>query len=288
MTGGEWGGGFNACRWCGRGQLTRDLNFALANVARTLYFKLSRHVSSLGGQHRLTPRVGILTWAALLLVLGITACSSGAPDGAVVDRADAIVDEAETPAPKGLGTPEPTRRPSPTPDPTPRPTPTPTPTPTAEPVAIPAGAVATQFADQYIGQYTTVCGTVATAVYATAEVGTPTFLNFDRPHPDQSFTVVIWPDTRGSYVGAPEVLFAGQDVCVDGVVSSYGGKPQIEAGWGAVALLSEWQPVSAAPLDCAGITDPAGLELCLEIQAELNAIGEDAYWDAMDDIAQDP
>jgi preprotein translocase subunit SecG len=46
-------------------------------------------------------------------------------------------------------------------------------------------------ASRFIGQQKTVCGMVASAKYAARSKGRPTFLNLDKPYPNQVFTVLI-------------------------------------------------------------------------------------------------
>lgn len=79
----------------------------------------------------------------------------------------------------------------------------------------------------HIGEEATVCGTVVSAAYLGRTGGTPTFLNLDKPYPDQPFTVVIWGTTRGLFEDEPEALFDGRRICVTGTVVEYKGKPQI-------------------------------------------------------------
>lgn len=78
----------------------------------------------------------------------------------------------------------------------------------------------------HAGETATVCGRVAGATFARTIRGQPTFLNLDRPHPDQPFTVVIWGDDRPAF-GDPEVEFAGRAICVTGLIRLYKGKPEI-------------------------------------------------------------
>ena len=99
-------------------------------------------------------------------------------------------------------------------------------------LALPAGAAAldqtltaTQAAD-HLGEQATVCGKVATARYAAAARGKPTFLNLDAPYPKAIFTVVIWGEDREKF-GAPEIKFRDRIICVSGRISSYRGEPQI-------------------------------------------------------------
>jgi hypothetical protein len=80
----------------------------------------------------------------------------------------------------------------------------------------------------HVGEKVTVCGTVAGAAHFERMRGEPTFLNFDRPYPAQSFTVVIWGENNRKFERPPHQFFSGKDVCVTGTVESYKGKPQIE------------------------------------------------------------
>jgi len=43
-------------------------------------------------------------------------------------------------------------------------------------------------AAKHIGEKATVCGVVASARYASRSKGQPTFLNLDKPYPNQIFT----------------------------------------------------------------------------------------------------
>jgi endonuclease YncB( thermonuclease family) len=86
---------------------------------------------------------------------------------------------------------------------------------------------AAQAAD-HLGQTARVCGTVASARYVERTGGQPTFLNLDRPHPDQSLTVVIWGADRDEF-GRPEEQYAGERICVTGKIRSYRGKTEIAA-----------------------------------------------------------
>ena len=90
-----------------------------------------------------------------------------------------------------------------------------------------ADTVSPAEASSYIGQKATVCGTVASATFASRVKGQPTFLNLDEPYPRQIFTVVIWGRDRRFFNNAPEVLYRGKKVCVTGMVKSFRGKPEI-------------------------------------------------------------
>jgi hypothetical protein len=54
----------------------------------------------------------------------------------------------------------------------------------------------------------------------------PTFLNLDRPYPDQVFTLVIFGHDRAKF-GAPEKTLLRQRVCATGVIRLYRGRPEM-------------------------------------------------------------
>lgn len=80
-------------------------------------------------------------------------------------------------------------------------------------------------ADQHIGETNTVCGLVASARYLGK--GGPTYLNFDRPYPNQTLTVMISDADRAGFTSPPEMMFNGKTVCVTGVIIDYRKKPEI-------------------------------------------------------------
>jgi len=82
---------------------------------------------------------------------------------------------------------------------------------------------------QYIGKVATVCGYVVDSRYAASSTGQPTFLNFDYPYPNHTFTIVIWGQNRTNFSTPPEKKYMSKNVCIDGYIDSYKGKPQIEA-----------------------------------------------------------
>jgi micrococcal nuclease len=82
-------------------------------------------------------------------------------------------------------------------------------------------------AKQHIGETNTVCGLVASARYMDSAKTKPTLLNFDRPFPDHTFSVMIRDADRAKFSGPPEMLFTGKTVCVTGVILDFRGKPEI-------------------------------------------------------------
>lgn len=83
-------------------------------------------------------------------------------------------------------------------------------------------------AKEHYGQNSTVCGEVATTRYAASSKGQPTFLNLDKPYPNQIFTVVIWGSNRNKF-GTPEADYKDKKICVTGKITAYGGLPEIIA-----------------------------------------------------------
>lgn len=165
-----------------------------------------------------------------------TAAPSETESPSATPRATPSPRPTARPTPTAEPTPVPTARPTPTaeptPVPTPRPTPapvppTPAPTPTPAPVGpvLPPGSLTAAQGASRVGQHATVCGIGYTAALSSGQ----TFVNLDAPYPDHSFTLLIWPEDRFRYAGAPEQLFSGRVACASGVISSYDGVAQIIA-----------------------------------------------------------
>ncbi len=58
-------------------------------------------------------------------------------------------------------------------------------------------------AKDHIGEDTTVCGEVVSTRYAASTKGHPTFLNLDKPYPNQIFTATTGDDPLGRHVEIP-------------------------------------------------------------------------------------
>ena len=83
-------------------------------------------------------------------------------------------------------------------------------------------------AKDHIGESATVCGSVVSTRYAASTKGQPTFLNLEKPYPNQIFTVVIWGSNRSRF-GTPESEYKGKRICVTGKIADYRGVPEIVA-----------------------------------------------------------
>jgi hypothetical protein len=79
---------------------------------------------------------------------------------------------------------------------------------------------------QHVGENATVCGVVASAHYVSRSAAQPTFLNLDKPYPDQIFAAVIFGSDRSKF-DAPEVKLLGKQICVTGTIKLYRGLPEI-------------------------------------------------------------
>ena len=80
-------------------------------------------------------------------------------------------------------------------------------------------------AKKYVGKFVTVCGKVVSAAYATNAAGRPTFINLERPYPNQPFNVVIWGAERGNFSPPPEKAYDGKKICVSGEVLVFRDEP---------------------------------------------------------------
>ena len=78
-------------------------------------------------------------------------------------------------------------------------------------------------AKNHIGQKETVCGLVTGKNVAAQSQGTPTFVDLDRPYPNQPFAVVVWERDKAA-VG---MLPSNGQLCVTGIITQYHGGAQI-------------------------------------------------------------
>jgi micrococcal nuclease len=83
-------------------------------------------------------------------------------------------------------------------------------------------------AKEHFGEAAIVCGEVVSTRYADSTKGQPTFLNIDKPYPNQIFTVVIWGSNRGKFK-TPEADYKAKNICVSGKITAYAGPPEIVA-----------------------------------------------------------
>ena len=83
-------------------------------------------------------------------------------------------------------------------------------------------------AKDHVGETATVCGSVVSTRYAASTRGQPTFLNLDKPYPNQVFTVLIWGSNRNKF-GKPETEYRDKRVCATGKITEYRGTPEIVA-----------------------------------------------------------
>ena len=81
-------------------------------------------------------------------------------------------------------------------------------------------------AKDHAGEFAEVCGVIVDANYARRSRGSPTYLNFDKPYPEQEFSAIVWGNDRRAFPFSPEDL-EGHKACVYGKVELYKGKAQI-------------------------------------------------------------
>ena len=56
--------------------------------------------------------------------------------------------------------------------------------------------------------------------------GQPTFLDFDKPYPEETFAAVIWAADRAKFRTSESALL-GKQVCVTGVIQLFRGRPEV-------------------------------------------------------------
>jgi len=100
------------------------------------------------------------------------------------------------------------------------------------PIGLAQEAIKPEEASKFVGQQKTVCGKVAgvnhpSLSYTEDLTEQPTFLNFNKPFPNQVFTVVISGVDRGKFEKPPETLYSEKEICVTGTIQSYRGRPEI-------------------------------------------------------------
>ena len=78
-------------------------------------------------------------------------------------------------------------------------------------------------ASRHVGEQGTVCGRIAEVKITTNVRGTPTFIDFEKPYPNEMFTAVIWERDKASVGSVPRVGV----LCVKGTITEYRGRPQI-------------------------------------------------------------
>src|ERR1017187_3022019 len=83
-------------------------------------------------------------------------------------------------------------------------------------------------ANAHVGQQATVCGSVAGVHHAVSSKGQPTFVNLDKPYPNQIFTILIWGSDLPKF-GNPEQKYTRMQVCVTGMITVFRDVPEIVA-----------------------------------------------------------
>ena len=107
-------------------------------------------------------------------------------------------------------------------------------------------------AKDHIQETNIVCGFVVSGRYVDTSPTKPTYLNFERPYPNQAFTAVVPGALRPKFRVAPEELFKGRSVCVTGLITSNRDKPQIVIADPSEIAFSE--PVASATNQTTAVT----------------------------------
>lgn len=78
------------------------------------------------------------------------------------------------------------------------------------------------------GKRIKVCAVVAGTFYNTKSERKLTFLNLDKPYPNQSLTLLIDEKYRGQFPEAPEKYYLDKNICVTGKLEFYKGRPEMK------------------------------------------------------------
>jgi hypothetical protein len=107
--------------------------------------------------------------------------------------------------------------------------------------------IPTSEANAHIGEQATVCGKVADTHTASSARGMPTFLDFEKPYPNQTFSAVIWQSEKSSVGDVPRTGV----LCVSGTITTYRQHPQIvlhsSSEWSIPETRSNEPPASVKP-----------------------------------------
>jgi len=79
---------------------------------------------------------------------------------------------------------------------------------------------------KYEGKKVTVCSKVIGTHVSSGEKKN-TYLNFGKPYPDNTFTVLIAADDLSKFKYVPAEFLTDKNVCITGTVVIYKGKPEI-------------------------------------------------------------
>ena len=86
-----------------------------------------------------------------------------------------------------------------------------------------AQTISAEDAAKHIGERATVCGKIASEHIATDGRGTPTFINLDKPYPNQVFTILVWGDDRSRVGNLPST----GKICATGTIALYRNSTEI-------------------------------------------------------------
>ena len=82
-------------------------------------------------------------------------------------------------------------------------------------------------AAKHIGDSVTVCGKIYGGKYFDKSDNKITLLNMGAAYPQSPLTIVIEETGRKNFTIKPEEFYADKEVCINGVVKEFEGKPQI-------------------------------------------------------------
>lgn len=81
-----------------------------------------------------------------------------------------------------------------------------------------APPVLAKYAALHQGEYMQVCGVVGSVYHAVEEEGAPTYINLERPYPQDNFFVIIWQEEREQFPAGFFDALSGREITVTGPI----------------------------------------------------------------------
>lgn len=88
----------------------------------------------------------------------------------------------------------------------------------------------------YVGKEVTICAKVQSIAVSKSAKKT-TYINFGKPYPNQSFTVVIFEESLKNFSYTPAEHLKDKNVCITGTIMLYKEKSQIVVNKGEVVKI---------------------------------------------------
>lgn len=82
-------------------------------------------------------------------------------------------------------------------------------------------------AAKHEGDSVKICTKIFGGMYFEGSKGSPTLLNAGAKYPDNTLTIVIFGESRPAFKNKPEEYYPDKNICVNGKIVMFKGKPEI-------------------------------------------------------------